>query len=165
MKYSEMSKNQNLFNKINRFYKMAQDSTNESKELMALFCREIPDSRLNEIAKKRLEEAKNYVTEEMFDEAQIKSSNIVKMGRITKIRRRIRRNKKGRIVVQKNIRRSGIKGYRISGNTVKRIPATARIHKARMLKRAWKTKLKAKLRRTLLKRKMSMRRRSSLGLR
>jgi hypothetical protein len=130
---------------------------NEAKESLL--------TRLNEIAKKRLEEAKNYVTEEMFDEAQIKSSNIVKMGRITKIRRRIRRNKKGRIVVQKNIRRSGIKGYRISGNTVKRIPATARIHKARMLKRAWKTKLKAKLRRTLLKRKMSMRRRSSLGLR
>ncbi len=46
------------------------------------------------------------------------------MGRITKIRRRIRRNKKGRIVVQRNVRKSGIKGYRISGNTVKRIPAT-----------------------------------------
>ena len=122
-------------------------------------------TRLNEIAKKRLEEAKNYVTEEMFDEAQIKSSNIVKMGRITKIRRRIRRNKKGRIVVQKNIRRSGIKGYRISGNTIKRIPAAVRLRKARLLKRSWRTTRKAKLRRTLMKRKMSMRRRSSIGLR
>ena len=73
--------------------------------------------------------------------------------------------RKGRIIVQKNIRKSGIKGYRISGNTVKRIPATARLHKARMLKRAWKTTRRSKLRRTLLKRKMSMRRRSSLGLR
>ena len=87
------------------------------------------------------------------------------MGRIQKIRRRIRRNAKGRIVVQKNVRRSGIKGYRISGNTVKRIPAAARLKKARLLKRSWKTTRRAKLRRSLLKRKMSMRRRTSMGLR
>jgi hypothetical protein len=97
-----------------------------------------------------------------LDEA---NANIIKMGRITKVRRRIRRNAKGRITVQKNVRKSGIKGYRISGNTVKRIPATVRLKKARLLKRSWKTTRKAKLRRTLLKRKMSMRRRSSLGLR
>jgi hypothetical protein len=130
---------------------------NEAKESLL--------SRLNEIAKDRLQEAKNYVTEEMFDEATKRNPNIVKMGRITKVRRRIRRNAKGRIIVQKNIRKSGIKGYRIAGNTVKRIPATARLHKARMLKRAWKTTRRSKLRRTLLKRKISMRRRSSLGLR
>jgi hypothetical protein len=87
------------------------------------------------------------------------------MGRITKIRRRIRRNAKGRIVVQKNKRKSGIKGYAISGNTVKRISATTRLKKARLLKRSWKTTRRAKLRRTLLKRKMSMNRRKSMGLR
>ena len=85
--------------------------------------------------------------------------------RITKIRRRIRRNAKGRIIVQKNKRRSGVKGYRISGNTVKRIPATVRLKKARLLKRSWKTTRRAKLRRTMLKRKMSMNRRKSMGLR
>ena len=87
------------------------------------------------------------------------------MGRVQKIRRRIRRNTKGRIVVQKNVRRSGVKGFRISGNTVKRIPAIERLKKARLLKRSWKTTRRAKIRRTLLKRKMSMRRRSSMGLR
>jgi mannitol-specific phosphotransferase system IIBC component len=122
-------------------------------------------SSLNKIVEARLKQAKNYVAEELFDEAIKRNPNIVKMGRITKVRRRIRRNAKGRIVVQKNVRKSGIKGYKISGNTVKRIPATARLHKARMLKRAWKTTRRAKLRRTLLKRKISMRRRSSLGLR
>ena len=86
------------------------------------------------------------------------------MGRVKKIRRRIRRNAKGRIVVQKNRRRSAIKGYRISGNTVRRIPATTRLRKARLLKRAWKTTRRAKLRRSLIKRRMSMRRRGSLGL-
>lgn len=125
-------------------------------------------AHLNEIVAKRLAEAKRYVAEDMFievlDEAK-RNPNIIKQGRIQKIRRRIRRNAKGKIVVQKNIRRSSIKGFRISGNTVKRIPATVRLRKARLLKRSWKTTRRAKLRRTLLKRKMSMRRRSSIGLR
>ena len=123
-------------------------------------------ARMNELVAKRLSEAKRYVVADMFEEVELDeaSSNIVKMGRIQKIRRRIRRNKKGRIIVQRNVRRSGIKGYRISGNSVKRITATARIHKARMLKRSWKTTRKSKLRRSLLKRKMSMRRRSSMGI-
>ncbi len=122
--------------------------------------------RLGEIVAERLSEAKRYIAADMFEEIELEeaSPNIVKMGRIQKIRRRIRRNKKGKIIVQRNVRRSGIKGYRISGNTVKRITATARIHKARMLKRSWKTTRKSKLRRSLLKRKMSMRRRSSMGI-
>jgi hypothetical protein len=125
-------------------------------------------SRLTEITAKRLAEAKRYVAEDMLEEVVIdeaRNPNLIKMGRITKVRRRIRRNAKGRIVVQKNKRRSGIKGYRISGNTVRRIPANVRLRKARLLKRSWKTTRRAKLRRSLLKRKMSMRRRSSLGLR
>ena len=126
-------------------------------------------SRLSEIVSKRLQEAKRYVAEDMLEEVEeldeAGNANIIKMGRINKIRRRVRRNAKGKIVVQKNVRKSGIKGYRISGNTVRRIPATARLKKARLLKRSWKTTRRAKLRRTLLKRKMSMRRRSSLGLR
>ena len=126
-------------------------------------------SRLDEIVSKRLQEAKRYVAENMLEEVEeldeAGNSNIIKMGRINKIRRRIRRNAKGRIVVQKNIRRSGIKGYRVSGNTVKRIPATVRLRKARLLKRSWKTTRRAGLRRSLMKRKMSMRRRSSIGLR
>jgi hypothetical protein len=130
--------------------------------------------RLNEIVGKRLQEAKKYVAEDRFenveqlDEAIPKRNpNIIKMGRVKRIRRRIRRNAKGKIVIQKNRRRSAIKGYRIAGkgNVVRRIPAVERLRKARLLKRAWKTTRRAKLRRTLLKRKLSMRRRASLGLR
>lgn len=145
-----------------------QNKLDEAKELIF--------ARLDEIASVRLEEAKPYVVDAMYEEIEVdeevleeaakrRNPNIVKMGRITKVRRRIRRNKKGRIVVQRNVRKSGIKGYRISGNTVKRIPATVRLRKARLLKRSWKTTRKSKLRRTLLKRKMSMRRRKSMGLR
>lgn len=123
--------------------------------------------RLNEIASQRLVEAKRYVASDMFESVEVideASQNIIKMGRVQKIRRRIRRNAKGRIVVQKNVKRSAIKGYRVSGNTVKRISAADRIRKARLLKRSWKTTRRAKLRRTLLKRKMSMRRRAAIGL-
>jgi len=123
-------------------------------------------ARLNELTAKYIEEAKKYIAADSFDleEAYKRNPNIIRMGRVKKIRRRIRRNAKGRIPVQKNRRRSAIKGYRISGNTVRRIPATTRLRKARLLKRSWKTTRRAKLRRSLIKRRMSMRRRSSLGL-
>ena len=139
---------------------LIQNRLDEAKE--ALF------AHLNAITAARLEEAKRYVAAEQFEEVELdeaRNPNLVRMGRITKVRRRIRRNAKGRIVVQKNRKRSGIKGYRISGNTVKRIPATVRLRKARLLKRSWKTTRRAKLRRSLLKRKLSMRRRASMGLR
>jgi hypothetical protein len=130
--------------------------------------KEIVFARLDVISSERLQEEKIVVgqdtytlVEEVLDEA---STNVIKMGRIKKIRRRIRRNAQGRIVVQKNIRKSAIKGFRVSGNRVVRIPAIQRIQKARKLKRYWQTKGKAKLRRTLLKRKMSIRRRTSMGI-
>lgn len=110
-----------------------------------------------------VEEGKNVSFESEVE--PLDEGNIVRMGRIQRIRRRIRRNKKGRIVVQRNVRRSAIKGFRLSGNTVKRIPAAQRIMKSRKLKRYWKSKGRAKLSRTLLKRKMSIRRRKSLGIR
>lgn len=125
--------------------------------------------RLNEIASDKLQELKQVVGSSVYEEVELldeaPSRNVIKVGRIQKIRRRIRRNSKGKIVVQRNVRRSAVKGYRISGSSVKRISATQRIHKQRALKRYWKTKGRAKLTRTLLKRKMSMRRRKSMGIR
>ena len=135
--------------------------------------REAIFARLDELVAQKLEEAKPFVVDATFEEVEWeeldeatkkRNPNIQKMGRITKIRRRIRRNKKGRIIVQRNVRKSGIKGYRLSGSTVRKIPASVRIAKARKLKRSWKTTRRAKLRRTLMKRKMSMRRRTSIGL-
>ena len=123
-------------------------------------------AHLNSVVAKRLEEEKRAIAVDIYDVAEdLTEANIIRQGRIQKIRRRIRRNAKGRIVVQRNVKRSAIKGFRISGNTVKRIPATARIQKARKLKRYWKTKGRARMNRTLLKRKMSMRRRKSMGIR
>jgi len=121
---------------------------------------------LNSIAAKRLEEKRREISADIYgdDVAELLEANIVRQGRIQRIRRRIRRNAKGQITVQRNVRRSAVKGFRISGSTVKRIPAAQRIQKTRKLKRYWKTKGRARLTRTLLKRKMSMRRRKSMGI-
>ena len=97
---------------------LVQNKLDEAKDALM--------KHMGAIAAARLEEAKRYVASDSFEEVVLdekRNPNIVKMGRITKIRRRIRRNAKGRIVVQKNKRRSGIKGYRIVGNTVRKIPA------------------------------------------
>jgi hypothetical protein len=136
---------------------IAQNKLVEAKELVF--------NRLNQIAAAQLAEAKVQVAEQQYVEVEVlDEGNVQRMGRITKIRRRIRRNKKGRIIVQRNVKKSAVKGFRISGNKVVRISAMQRINKTRKLKRYWKTKGKSKLRRTLLKRKMSLRRRTSMGI-
>jgi hypothetical protein len=126
---------------------------NEAKEIIY--------AQLNEISSKKLEEIKRTVAADIYEEVEIvDEANVQTIGRISKVRRRIRRNKQGRIVLQRNIRKSAIKGFRISGNTVKRISAISRIKKSRKLKKYWNTKGRAKLTRTLLRRKMSIRRRT-----
>jgi len=138
---------------------IAQGKLAEAKELIY--------NRLEKIVSESLKEERAIVgntTYVVVEEELDESVNIIKMGRIKKIRRRIRRNAQGKIIVQKNVRKSAIKGYRISGSRVVRIPTIQRIQKARKLKRYWKTKGRAKLRRTLLKRKMSIRRRTSMGI-
>ena len=123
--------------------------------------------RLEQMIAARLEAEKVAVVNDTYEwvEEELDEANVMRMGRITRIRRRIRRNAKGRIIVQKNVRKSAIKGYKLAGNRVVRIPTIQRLQKSRKLKRYWKTKGKAKLRRTLMKRSMSLRRRKSMGIR
>ncbi len=147
---------------MNTIESILNGDLNKFKELIYEQLFEILDRKLEEQKKQIANESFDYDVEELSEAGPV---NIVRSGRIQKIRRRIRRNKKGKITLQRNVRRSAIKGYRISGNTVKRIPAATRIHKSRMLKRYWKTKGKAKLKRTVMKRKMSLRRRKSMGIR
>ena len=122
--------------------------------------------RLEQMLAARLEAEKVAVANDTYEwvEEELDEANVMRMGRITKVRRRIRRNAKGRIIVQKNVRKSAIKGYRLSGNRVVRIPTIQRLQKSRKLKRYWKTKGKSKLRRTLMKRKISLKRRTSMGI-
>jgi hypothetical protein len=137
------------------------DRLSEAKELVRELMDQIKEQKLEEM--KRYVAEDTYIEEDIIDEA--KSTNVIRMGRIKKIRRRIRRNAKGKIVVQRNRRKSAVKGYRISGSGLKRITAVQRIQKSRKLKRYWKSKGRATLTRRKLKQKMSMRRRKSMGIR
>ena len=120
---------------------------------------------LDEMLERKLVALKRTIASDYFEElSEAFNPNRQKVGRIIKIRRRIRRDKKGKMVIQKNKRKSAIKGFRISGNKVVRVSAVSRMKKSRNLKKFWRSKGRAKLRRTLLKRKMSMNRRKAIGL-
>jgi hypothetical protein len=120
---------------------------------------------LDEVLERKLIALKRTIASDYFEElSEAFNPNRQKVGRIIKIRRRIRRDKKGKMVIQKNKRKSAIKGFRISGNKVVRVSAVSRMKKSRNLKKFWRSKGRSKLRRTLLKRKMSMNRRKAIGL-
>ena len=120
---------------------------------------------LDEMLERKLIALKRTIASDYFEElSEAFNPNRQKVGRIIKIRRRIRRDKKGKIVIQKNKRKSAIKGFRISGNKVVRVSAVSRMKKSRNLKKFWRSTGRSKLRRTLLKRKMSMNRRKAIGL-
>lgn len=126
--------------------------------------KEIITGKLEESLKTRLEETKEYIASDLMVNERI-NTNIQRIGKIQRYRKRIRTDKNGRVQVQKNRTRSSMKGYRISGHSVKRISAVQRIHKSMKLKRSWKGKRRSQLRRSLYRRRISMRRRKTLGLR
>ena len=126
---------------------------------------DIIKNRLQEIINKRLDETKQYIAADLlFESSKNNNSNIIRQGRITRIRMRIRRDKKGKVIVQRNHTRSSMKGYYVMGRSVKRMSAISRMNRRIKLKRSWKTTRRSKLNRSLLKRKISMRRRNSLGI-
>lgn len=78
--------------------------------------------------------------------------------RITRIRSRIRGGK-----IQRNIKRSGVKGYTLRGGRLVRMSAAEKLHRRRGARKG-KFKRRAHMARSLLKRKRSLSRRRSLGL-
>ena len=77
--------------------------------------------------------------------------------RIKRIRVRIRAGK-----VQRNVKKSGIKGYTLRGGRLIRMSTTERLHRKRGARRG-KIKRRAKMARILMKRKRSLRKLKSLG--
>lgn len=89
----------------------------------------------------------------------VTEANVLRQGRTQLIRRRIRKGK-----LQRNVRRSAVKGFTLRRGKLKRIPAIQRIH-MRITQRRAARKRKGKLQSTLRKRRISMRKRHSLGIR
>jgi len=88
----------------------------------------------------------------------IADANVQKMGRKKLIRVRVRGNK-----IQRRKIVSAVKGYTIRGGKLVRMKPAERIHRKRAARRA-KLKRRSKLARSLIKRKRSLRKRASLGL-
>jgi len=108
---------------------------------------------LNKIAENKLSILRKVIAEYMFTEG-----NRMRQGRTVLIRRRIRRGK-----LQRNIRKSAVKGFTLRRGKITRIPVAKRIH-MRIVQRRASRKRKAHMAQTLRKRKLSMRKRKALGI-
>ena len=88
----------------------------------------------------------------------IAEANVVRMGRKKLVKARVRGGK-----IQRRKVVSGLKGYTIRGGKLTRMTASERLRR-RIAQRKGKVKRRAKLARSLIKRKRSLRRRQSLGI-
>ena len=113
------------------------------------------EDKIYEILEDKLTEIKARMALEMFD---LDEGNIQKMGRTKLVKIRIRGGK-----VQRRKKVSGIKGYTMRGGRMIRMSPQERRNR-KMAARRSKFKRRAKLGQALRKRKMSLRRRGSLGL-
>lgn len=117
--------------------------------------RELLEDRLDELIEERLTEEKAKLALEMFD---LEEGNIQRMGRMKLVRVRIRKGK-----VQRRKKVSAIKGFTMRHGQMVRMSPMERRHR-KMAARRSKFKRRAKLGQALRKRKMSLRRRNSMGL-
>ena len=113
------------------------------------------EDKIYEILEDKLTEIKARMALEMFD---LDEGNIQKMGRTKLVKVRIRGGK-----VQRRKKVSGVKGYTMREGRMIRMSAQERRNR-KMAARRSKFKRRAKLGQALRKRKMSLRRRGSLGL-
>ena len=113
------------------------------------------EDKIYEILEDKLTEIKARMALEMFD---LDEGNIQKMGRTKLVKIRIRGGK-----VQRRKKLSGVKGYTMRGGRMIRMSAQERRNRKVAARRS-KFKRRAKLGQALRKRKMSLRRRGSLGL-
>ena len=117
--------------------------------------RELLEDKLDQLIEERLTEEKAKLALEMFD---LEEGNIQRMGRMKLVRVRIRKGK-----VQRRKKVSAIKGFTMRGGRMIRMSPMERRHR-KMAARRSKFKRRAKLGQALRKRKMSLRRRNSMGL-
>ena len=125
-----------------------------------LEAKRILDKRLDELTDDALTDVKDDMALEMFDVDldELEEGNIMKMGRTKMIRVRIRGGK-----IQRRKKLSAVQGYTTRGGKLVRMSPVERRNR-KMASRRSKFKRRAKLRQSLRKRKISLRRRSAMGL-
>jgi hypothetical protein len=113
---------------------------------------------LSAVMTQKLDVLRKVIGESVFGPC-LTEANVMKQGRTLLIRRRIRKGK-----VQRNIRKSAVKGFTLRRGKITRIPVAKRI-KMKITQRRAARKRKAHLQVSLRKRKLSLRKRKALGLR
>ena len=111
------------------------------------------NKRINELVQEKLTQIKLRVASELTE-----VNNIMKMGRMKVVRVRIRNGK-----VQRRTKLSAVKGYTTRNGRLVRMSPMERRHRKLAARRS-RFKRRAKLRQSLRKRKMSLRRRGAMGL-
>jgi|APCry1669189599_1035237.scaffolds.fasta_scaffold08111_1 hypothetical protein len=135
----------------------------------ALEARKILDETIKNLVKEKIDQIKLRLTAEMYEEVDLEVDfadeeldeairNVTKQGRTKIVRVRVRKGK-----IQRRKKLSAVKGYTIRGGRLVRMSAMERRHRKMAARRA-KYKRRAKLSQTLRKRRMSLRKRRSLGL-
>lgn len=108
---------------------------------------------MDRIQERKLNMLRQVVGDVIFE------ANVMRQGRTLLIRRRIRKGK-----LQRNVRKSAVRGFTLRKGKITRIPVSKRI-KMRITQKRASRKRKAHLQQTLRKRKLSMRKRKSMGIR
>lgn len=120
-------------------------------------------AHLDRLLSLKLERYKRYLLESMAQEwgsqlQDLTEADVMKQGRTQLIRRRIRKGK-----LQRNIRKSNVKGYTLKGKKLVRISTTQRLKMKRGARRG-ALKRRGKLMSSLRKRKLSLRKRKTMGI-
>lgn len=108
--------------------------------------------RIEELIAEKLEQVEVEIVDELDE------GNIQKMGRTKLIRVRFRGGK-----VQRRVKKSAVPGFTIRGGKLTRMSPQERRHR-KMAARRSKFKRRSKLRQSLRKRQISLRRRKAMGL-
>ena len=125
------------------------------------------DTRIKELVNEKINQLKLRLAAEIYEGCgvevdfvveKLSEGNILRMGRTKMIRVRIRRGK-----VQRRVKKSAVKGYVMRGGRLTRMTPMERRHR-KMGARRSKFKRRAKLRQSLRKRRMSLRKRTAMGL-
>lgn len=115
--------------------------------------------RLNVIRDQYFVRVKSIIGDTITESSSmVTEADVMKRGRTMLIRRRIRKGK-----LQRNIRKSAVKGFTLKKGKLTRIPAQQRL-KMRMKARRAAIKRRAKLQQALRKRKISLRKRKAMGI-
>lgn len=139
--------------------KLLSENVLEAKNVLDGKLKQMVEDRLNHL-KLRLaaEMFENIGVEVSFEAEELSEGNIQKMGRTRIIRIRIRAGK-----VQRRVKKSSVPGFTIRGGKMIRMSSMERRHRKMAARRA-KFKRRAKMKQSLRKRKMSLRKRGNYGL-